>query len=122
MSQTLIIAQGRGHSVRVSAEIAQFEAPKPARHPIRALSGALVSGYRPWDHGDVTLAVVAGESRHTSVTWFVRYDALPGVNPSPASYQEMVLTLEETLAHRFMAADGAGSRDPLESYLAGADR
>jgi hypothetical protein len=32
------------------ADIPQFEAPKPYLHPMRTLSGALVSAYRPHDH------------------------------------------------------------------------
>jgi hypothetical protein len=58
----LTVGHDQGHSIGVrvgpveilryvyGADIPQFEAPKPYFHPIRTLSGALVSGYRPWDH------------------------------------------------------------------------
>jgi hypothetical protein len=61
MSQ-LTVEHHQGHSIGLGvgpveilryvygADIPQFEAPKPYLHPIRTLSGALVSAYRPWDH------------------------------------------------------------------------
>lgn len=58
----LTVEHQHGHSLGLSvgpveilryvygADMPQFEAPKPYLHPIRTLSGALVSAYRPWDH------------------------------------------------------------------------
>lgn len=33
-----------------ASDMDSFEAPKPYYHPLRTLDGALVTGYRPWDH------------------------------------------------------------------------
>jgi hypothetical protein len=58
----MIVDHRHGHSLGVGvgsveilryvygAHMPQFEAPKPYLHPMRTLSGALVSAYRPWDH------------------------------------------------------------------------
>ncbi|NHI15687.1 DUF6807 family protein [Microbacterium excoecariae] len=44
-----------------------FEGPKPFLHPLRTLSGATVTGYRPWDHRwhkglQMTLTDVSGQN------------------------------------------------------------
>ena len=44
-----------------------FEGPKPYLHPIRALSGAVLTGFRPWDHRwhkglQMTLTDVSGQN------------------------------------------------------------
>lgn len=44
-----------------------FEGPKPFLHPVRTLSGAVVTGFRPWDHRwhkglQMTLTDVSGEN------------------------------------------------------------
>jgi hypothetical protein len=62
VTPALTVTHEHGHSIGVAsrdveilryvygAEIPAFEAPKPYLHPMRTLSGALVSAYRPWDH------------------------------------------------------------------------
>ncbi|GAA3598916.1 PmoA family protein [Kineosporia mesophila] len=69
--------------------------------------------------GEITILAVAGETSHGSLKWFVRNDPFPAVAPSPAFHREIVLAPEETLtlAHRFVVADGAWSKDAIETYL-----
>jgi hypothetical protein len=62
VTHALTVTHEHGHSIGVAsrdveilryvygAEMPAFEAPKPYLHPMRTLSGALVSAYRPWDH------------------------------------------------------------------------
>ncbi|WP_197058547.1 DUF6807 domain-containing protein [Modestobacter caceresii] len=48
------LGQGSGRvevaTYELGSDVAAFEAPKPYLHPLRTLSGALVSAYRPHDH------------------------------------------------------------------------
>jgi len=61
-SSRLVVTHEHGRSIGVGVgeveiaryvyaeDIPAFEAPRPYLHPLRTLSGALVTGYRPWDH------------------------------------------------------------------------
>jgi len=68
---------GHGLEVRVGAvpvatyvydgALPAVESPKPYLHPLRTLSGAIVSGYRPWDHPwhrglQMTASVLSGQN------------------------------------------------------------
>ncbi|MBT0771661.1 PmoA family protein [Kineosporia sp. J2-2] len=69
--------------------------------------------------GEVTILAVAGKTSHGSLEWFVRNEPFPAIAPSPAFHDEIVLTPGETLtlSHTFVMADGAWTRDDVESYL-----
>jgi hypothetical protein len=79
MSNSLSVRHDYGHDLRVRAgdvELARYvyaddtpavEAPKPYFHPVRTLSGAVVTAYRPHDHRwhkgvAMTLSQVSGQN------------------------------------------------------------
>ncbi|TDQ54345.1 DUF6807 domain-containing protein [Actinorugispora endophytica] len=70
--------------------------------------------------GGSTLVVFAGSSSRGALTWFVRNEPFPAVNPSPAFHEEIVLGHGDTLAlrHRFAVADRVWTRDEIEAYTA----
>ncbi|OLT09333.1 hypothetical protein BJF78_30960 [Pseudonocardia sp. CNS-139] len=70
--------------------------------------------------GGATLLVFAGSASRGELTWFVRNDPFPAVNPSPAFDKEITLADGESLvlSHRVVVADGIRSREEIES-LAG---
>jgi methane monooxygenase PmoA-like len=71
--------------------------------------------------GGGTLLVFAGSSTApVPLKWFVRNDPFPGVNPSPAFDEEIVLGPDESfrLAHRAVFADRAWDRPEIEAFAA----
>lgn len=70
--------------------------------------------------GEVTVLVMAGHSSRGPLHWFVRAQPFPAIAPSPAFHEPIVLAPGERLrlAHRFVIADGAWSREQIEQYLA----
>lgn len=71
--------------------------------------------------GEISVLTVAGSTSRGELNWFVRNDPIPVVAPSPAFHEEIVLPPDETLslAHRFVIADGAWTRETVEGYLSG---
>jgi len=83
----------------------------------------------PWlaytgEHDDVdggaTLLVLAGTSSHGPLTWFVRNDPFPAVNPSPAFHEVITLPPRDTLRlhHRVVVADRIWTREEIERSAA----
>jgi Methane oxygenase PmoA len=79
----------------------------------------------PWlaftgEHDDVdggaTLLVIAGTTSHGTPTWFVRTEPFPGVAPSPAFHEVIVLPPEDVLRlhHRIVIADRIWTREEIE--------
>jgi methane monooxygenase PmoA-like len=70
--------------------------------------------------GGATVLVFAGSTSRGRITWFVRNDPFPGVNPSPAFHEEIVLPPGESvvLAHRFVVADRIWTRAEVEAFAA----
>jgi Methane oxygenase PmoA len=70
--------------------------------------------------GGSTLLVLAGSTSHGTITWFVRNDPFPAVNPSPAFDKEITLADGETLAlrHRVVVADRIWTREEIEGLAA----
>jgi hypothetical protein len=70
--------------------------------------------------GGATLLMFAGSTSHGTLTWFVRNDPFPAVNPSPAFDKEITLADGDTLAlqHRFVVADRIWGREEIEGFAA----
>jgi hypothetical protein len=91
--------------------------------------GTMGTSSSPWlaftgEHDDIdggaTLLVLAGASSRSSITWFVRNDPFPGVNPSPAFHEPIVLPPQDTLHlhHRMVVADRIWTREEIEKAAA----
>ena len=70
--------------------------------------------------GGATLLVFGGSTSHGTLTWFVRNDPFPAVNPSPAFDKEITLAPDERLAlrHRVVVADRIWTRAEVEGFAA----
>jgi hypothetical protein len=70
--------------------------------------------------GGATLLVFAGSTTRGTITWFVRNDPFPAVNPSPAFDKEIVLAPDEALGlrHRMVVADRIWPRADIERFAA----
>jgi hypothetical protein len=70
--------------------------------------------------GGATLLVFAGSTTHGTLTWFVRKDPFPAVNPSPAFDKEITLAAGDTLSlqHRVVVADRIWTREEIEGFAA----
>ena len=70
--------------------------------------------------GGATLLVLAGTTTHGTLTWFVRNDPFPAINPSPAFDKEITLAPQERLAlrHRVAVADRIWTRAEVEAVAA----
>jgi hypothetical protein len=88
-------------------------------------AAAMGTGDSPWlaytgEHDEVdggaTLLFLAGSASRGALTWFVRTDPFPAVNPSPAFHEEIVLRAGEelALAHRLVVADRIWSGEEIE--------
>ncbi|WP_110589481.1 PmoA family protein [Microbacterium suaedae] len=111
-----------------------FEGPKPFLHPLRTLTGAPVTGYRPWDHRwhkglQMTLTDVSGENFWGGNTYVhgegyipldnvgrIRHDRFTGVSGGSAASVDEELTwitqagdewLSERRTHLFHGLDAA---------------
>lgn len=109
-----------------------FEGPKPYLHPIRALSGAPLTGFRPWDHRwhrglQMTLTDVSGQNFWGGNTYVhgrgyipldnvgrIRHDRFRALSDGPAAVIREDLTwitasgdawLSEAREHRFHTLD-----------------
>jgi hypothetical protein len=73
--------------------------------------------------GGATLIVFAGTTSRGGITWFVRNDPFPAINPSPAFDEEITLTDGDSLAlaHRVVVADRIWTREEIESFAAERD-
>ncbi|WP_433557069.1 PmoA family protein [Pseudonocardia xinjiangensis] len=70
--------------------------------------------------GGATVLVLAGSTTHGTLTWFVRNDPFPAVNPSPAFDKEITLADGDSLAlqHRVAVADRIWTRAECEGFAA----
>jgi hypothetical protein len=70
--------------------------------------------------GGATVLAFAGTTSRGRITWFVRNDPFPALNPSPAFHEEIVLPPGESivLAHRFVVADRIWTRAEIEAFAA----
>ena len=70
--------------------------------------------------GGATMLVFAGSTSHGEITWFVRNDPFPAINPSPAFDKEITLAPGDTLAlrHRVAVADRTWTREEIEAFAA----
>lgn len=130
----LIVAAGGAEIARYvfDDDAPAFEGPKPFLHPLRTLSGAPVTGYRPWDHRwhkglQMTLTDVSGENFWGGNTYVrdegyvpldnvgrIRHDRFAGVAGGSAATVDEELTwitqagaewLSEHRTHRFHGLD-----------------
>jgi hypothetical protein len=70
--------------------------------------------------GGATMLVFAGTTSRGELTWFVRNDPFPAINPSPAFDKEITLADGDSLAlaHRFVVADRIWTREEIEGFAA----
>jgi hypothetical protein len=70
--------------------------------------------------GGATILVLAGTTSQGTLTWFVRNDPFPAINPSPAFDKEITLGDGESLslAHRVAVADRIWGREEIEGLAA----
>jgi hypothetical protein len=70
--------------------------------------------------GGATILVHAGTTSRGTLTWFVRNDPFPAINPSPAFDKEITLGDGESLAlrHRVAVADRIWTREEIEGFAA----
>jgi hypothetical protein len=70
--------------------------------------------------GGATILVLAGATSQGTLTWFVRNDPFPAINPSPAFDKEITLGDGESLslAHRVAVADRIWTREEIEGLAA----
>ncbi|MHA6624205.1 DUF6807 domain-containing protein [Pseudonocardia sichuanensis] len=70
--------------------------------------------------GGATVLVLAGTTSRGEITWFVRNDPFPAINPSPAFAEEITLGDGEALdlAHRIVIADRIRTRAEIEACAA----
>jgi hypothetical protein len=70
--------------------------------------------------GGATVLVLAGTTSRGGITWFVRNDPFPAINPSPAFAEEITLGDGEelALAHRVVVADRIRTRAEIEACAA----
>ncbi|OZM82953.1 PmoA family protein [Pseudonocardia sp. MH-G8] len=70
--------------------------------------------------GGATMLVFAGTTSRGELTWFVRNDPFPAINPSPAFDEEITLADGDSLAlsHRVVVADRIWDRDEIEGFAA----
>jgi hypothetical protein len=70
--------------------------------------------------GGATVLVLAGTTSRGEITWFVRNDPFPAINPSPAFSEEITLADGEVLAlaHRIVVADRIWTRAEIEACAA----
>ncbi|MBP2437025.1 PmoA family protein [Microbacterium amylolyticum] len=118
-----------------------FEGPKPFLHPLRTLSGAPITGYRPWDHRwhkglQMTLTDVSGQNFWGGNTYVhgegylpldnigqIRHDEFTAVASGVEAHCDERLTwitragqewLSEERQHRFHSVDRAGGTWALD--------
>ena len=70
--------------------------------------------------GGATMLVFAGSTSRGEITWFVRNDPFPAINPSPAFDKEITLAPGDTLVlqHRVAVADRIWTREEIEGFAA----
>jgi Methane oxygenase PmoA len=70
--------------------------------------------------GGATMLVFAGTASRGELTWFVRNDPFPAINPSPAFDKAITLSDGDSLAlsHRVVVADRIWTREEIEGFAA----
>jgi hypothetical protein len=110
----------RGPRGFTGGEIITADGGGPATMGTSASPWLAYTGKNDEVDGGATVLVFAGSTSRGEITWFVRNDPFPAINPSPAFHEEITLADGDSLAleHRVVVADRIWTREEIEGFAA----